>query len=211
MDVIAEYTNKLKNTSYTVFFGIFVMLAIVEYFNNPGINTFFWGPPPNTPLLTAQGYFISNANPDCTLVTKCVPGALRFQQENGEIIGLNCEPHPPINTCLQGYPIEKLGSPQHPVQIQYFFNHSLLSNVPYKILMSLSTERGPVLTYQDRLNEIRNTYYYNSRISLRRLPVTQVTMDFFVLKESLIWGLFFYVLYLKVTTPKDRNKIIQAG
>ena len=206
MNIINDYINTFKQAPYWLFCLVFIILIGLEFNSSPGISTYFWSPPRGSKLVTADGFFVPATEPKCASIS-CIPSPIKFRTTAGEILNVNCEPNPPLNMCVQAFAPASLGSPTRPVRIQYLKikSHSIPDD--YKIIMSISSNNSILVSYGERLNEIRHTYINSGKyVNFSRgeyLNYWDIT--FFLIKDIFTWGIFILCLSSKVSMNRERE------
>lgn len=172
----------------------------------PGYN-----PPAARNLIGASGSFLPQKYQGCDHSTGCAP--LRFRADTGQVIDVNCEPKPALNRCLfsdQGFGDN--GAYEGKPVILMFYNAGD-SAEPHNVFLSLSDGNGSIMSYSDRVADIRNTRVSNgSRRSPGwfRYPFSEGAGRQLYLGGLAVWGLALFYCIVSIlgslTKPKRNQK-----
>jgi hypothetical protein len=131
----------------------------------PSFQALLWEPPSEKSLLIAHGRFVPKAG--CRAGRGCIE-PYRFESLDNRILLLNCEPYPPVNSCV---PEDLIRGKDKNITIKYFITRTYEAD--YAIVMEIISGPDVVVSYNKRKKYVRSTY-----VAINKFKTTFRSSDF---------------------------------
>lgn len=120
-----------------------------------------WLPKDNATLYEAYGELLSPIN--CSYNEINCKKAYGLKTNSGVIL-LNCEPSPPINTCLDSFGNDSKQLVGKNISVKFLQLNDGVLGKDFKVVMSAMYDNEQIFTYAERLKDIQNTTTGSSKI-----------------------------------------------
>jgi hypothetical protein len=149
---------KVPFWGYLVMFCILVLSLLVFY---PSIQNLAWSPPSKLELTEAQGHFkkTNRVTSSGSYGSYHPTESYIFVANTGIEIGINCEPYPALNICLEDQKLNSALFDDHSDYLVIIYYKSSVNQKTYNTLyeISIPTANKKIFSYDEAVKRIKNT------------------------------------------------------